>query len=177
MRLSKPPGCFGSRRCRRRTSRPSVRCGSRWLASTWPRSTGLFEAFREMLGSAYSPDVELTVLASGLGSGVGQFYRGADGVVQYLREWFEPFSEYYVENLDYSTLAIASSFRVGSGVSGAEAAPMSKSNSPPFLSCGRVRSRGFISTTPWKRPGTTPGCGSRRCRRRTWRSYGKRWMH
>ena len=59
------------------------------------------EAFREMLGSAYSPDVELTVLASGLGSGVGQFYRGADGVVQYLREWFEPFSEYYVENLDY----------------------------------------------------------------------------
>jgi ketosteroid isomerase-like protein len=59
------------------------------------------EEIRAMLGRAYSPDVELTTLASGLGAGVGEFYRGADGVVQYLREWLEPFSEYYVENLDY----------------------------------------------------------------------------
>jgi ketosteroid isomerase-like protein len=59
------------------------------------------EAIREMLGRAYSPDVELTTLASGLGSGVDEFYRGADGVVRYLREWLEPFSEYHVENLDY----------------------------------------------------------------------------
>ena len=59
------------------------------------------EGIREMLGQAYSPDVELTTLASGLGSGVGEFYRGLDGVARYLREWLEPFSEYHVENLDY----------------------------------------------------------------------------
>src|SRR5215211_1891914 len=59
------------------------------------------EAIREMLGRAYLPDVELTTLASGIGSGVGEFYRGSDGVVRYLREWLEPFSEYHVENLNY----------------------------------------------------------------------------
>jgi ketosteroid isomerase-like protein len=59
------------------------------------------DVIREALGEAYSPDVELTTLASGIGTGVGDFYRGPDGLVQYLREWLEPFSEYYVENLDY----------------------------------------------------------------------------
>jgi ketosteroid isomerase-like protein len=59
------------------------------------------EAIREALGNAYSPEVELRTLASGVGSGVGEFYRGPDGVVRYLREWLEPFSEYQVENLDY----------------------------------------------------------------------------
>jgi ketosteroid isomerase-like protein len=59
------------------------------------------EAVREMLGRAYSPDIELTTLASGLGSGVGEFYRGSDGLVRYLQEWLDPFSEYQVENLDY----------------------------------------------------------------------------
>jgi ketosteroid isomerase-like protein len=59
------------------------------------------EAIRDALGRAYSPDVELTTLASGLGSGVGEFYRGLDGLARYLREWLEPFSEYHVENLDY----------------------------------------------------------------------------
>jgi ketosteroid isomerase-like protein len=59
------------------------------------------EAVRDVLGDAYSPDVELTTLASGLGSGVGEHYRGLDGLVSYLREWFEPFSDYRVENLDY----------------------------------------------------------------------------
>jgi hypothetical protein len=49
------------------------------------------EAIREMLGRAYSPDIELTTLASGLGSGVGEFYRGLDGLVRYLHEWMEPF--------------------------------------------------------------------------------------
>jgi ketosteroid isomerase-like protein len=59
------------------------------------------EAVREILGRAYSPDVELTTLASGLGSGVGEFYRGPDGLARYLREWLEPFADYRVENLDY----------------------------------------------------------------------------
>jgi ketosteroid isomerase-like protein len=59
------------------------------------------DAIREAAGQAYSPDVELTTLASGLGSGVDEFYSGADGLVRYLREWLEPFAEYYIENLDY----------------------------------------------------------------------------
>jgi ketosteroid isomerase-like protein len=59
------------------------------------------EAIREAVGAAYSPDLELTTLASGVGTGVDAFYRGADGFVRYLREWLSPFSEYYVENLDY----------------------------------------------------------------------------
>jgi ketosteroid isomerase-like protein len=59
------------------------------------------DVIREAAGDAYSPDVELRTLASGLGSGVGEFYRGADDLVRYLREWLEPFSEYHVENLDY----------------------------------------------------------------------------
>jgi ketosteroid isomerase-like protein len=59
------------------------------------------DAVREAAGQAYSPDVELTTLASGAGSGVDEFYSGADGVVSYLREWLEPFSEYYIESLDY----------------------------------------------------------------------------
>jgi ketosteroid isomerase-like protein len=59
------------------------------------------EPIREMLGRAYSPDIELTTLASGLGSGVGEHYRGLDGLARYLREWLEPFSEYHVANLDY----------------------------------------------------------------------------
>jgi ketosteroid isomerase-like protein len=49
------------------------------------------DVIREALGQAYSPDVELRTLASGLGSGVGEFYRGADGLVRCLREWLDPF--------------------------------------------------------------------------------------
>ena len=59
------------------------------------------EALREALGRAYSPDVELRTLASGLGSGVSAHYRGLDGLARYLRDWLEPFSEYRVENVDY----------------------------------------------------------------------------
>jgi ketosteroid isomerase-like protein len=59
------------------------------------------DEIREVLGQAYSPDVELTTLASGAGSGVGPFYRGPDDMVRYLQEWLEPFSEYYTDNLDY----------------------------------------------------------------------------
>ena len=59
------------------------------------------EAAREAIRNMYAPDVELRTLASGLGSGVGTHYRGLDGIVRYLEEWLEPFSEYRVENLDY----------------------------------------------------------------------------
>jgi ketosteroid isomerase-like protein len=59
------------------------------------------EAIREAIGRAYSPDIELTTLASGLGSGVAEFYRGVDGLSRYLGEWLEPFTEYHVDNLDY----------------------------------------------------------------------------
>ncbi|MGH2973432.1 MAG: nuclear transport factor 2 family protein [Solirubrobacterales bacterium] len=60
-----------------------------------------FEAVREMIRRAYSQDIELKTLASGLGSGVDESYRGLDGLVRYLREWLEPFAEYHVEWLDY----------------------------------------------------------------------------
>jgi ketosteroid isomerase-like protein len=78
------------------------------------------EAIREMVGRAYSPDVELTTLASGLGSGVGESYRGSEGFARYLQEWLEPFSEYYVENLDYieagdSVLVPSHQWGVGEG--------------------------------------------------------------
>jgi ketosteroid isomerase-like protein len=59
------------------------------------------EAIREAIGRAYSPDIELRTLASGLGSGVAEFYRGVDGLSRYLGEWLEPFTEYHVDNLDY----------------------------------------------------------------------------
>jgi ketosteroid isomerase-like protein len=59
------------------------------------------EAIRETLGRDHSPDVELRTLASGLGSGVGERYRGLDGLVRYLGEWLGPFSDYQVEILDF----------------------------------------------------------------------------
>ena len=59
------------------------------------------EVIREALGRAYSPDIELTTLAIPLGLDVSDSYRGLDGLVEYLRTWLEPFSEYHVENLDY----------------------------------------------------------------------------
>jgi ketosteroid isomerase-like protein len=59
------------------------------------------EAIREMLGRTYSPDLELRTLESGTGTGLSDVYRGLDGLVEYLRGWLEPFSEYHVENLDY----------------------------------------------------------------------------
>jgi ketosteroid isomerase-like protein len=59
------------------------------------------EAIRELIQSANSPNVELRPLESGAGSGPSALYRGWDGLVEYLREWLEPFSEYHVELLDY----------------------------------------------------------------------------
>jgi ketosteroid isomerase-like protein len=59
------------------------------------------EAIGEMLGRAYSQDIELTTLDIPLGIDIRHTYRGLDGLVKYLRVWLEPFSEYYVENLDY----------------------------------------------------------------------------
>jgi ketosteroid isomerase-like protein len=59
------------------------------------------DAIRDVLGRAYHPEIELTTLPSGFGSGVGDFYKGVDGGVRYLQEWLEPFSDYRIENLDY----------------------------------------------------------------------------
>ena len=59
------------------------------------------EAVEQMLGRAHSPDLELTTLNIPLGLDIRHRYRGIDGLVKYLRSWLEPFSEYYVENLDY----------------------------------------------------------------------------
>ena len=59
------------------------------------------DGMREVFAALFAPDVELRTLASGLGSGVGEEYHGLDGLVAYLSEWMEPFSEYKVQNLDY----------------------------------------------------------------------------
>jgi hypothetical protein len=59
------------------------------------------DAGRETLTASYAAEIELRTLQSGLGSGVGEHYRGIDGLVSYLCEWLEPFSEYYVDNLEY----------------------------------------------------------------------------
>jgi ketosteroid isomerase-like protein len=56
------------------------------------------EASREMIGEHYSPDVELKHHATGLET---RTYRGRDGAFQWLREWLEPFTEYYAEAVDY----------------------------------------------------------------------------
>ena len=72
------------------------------------------EAIREALGRAYSPDVELRTLASGLGSGVGEFARAWTALVQYP-EWLKPFERVSSRTSATVRLAIASSFRVGGG--------------------------------------------------------------
>ena len=59
------------------------------------------DATRETVERDYAPDVELRTLASGIGTGVEALYRGRDGLIRYLQEWLEPFSEYRVDNLDY----------------------------------------------------------------------------
>jgi ketosteroid isomerase-like protein len=59
------------------------------------------EALHEILGRTYAPDIELRTLDIPLGLDINDSYRGLDGLAEYLRAWLEPFSEYYVENLDY----------------------------------------------------------------------------
>jgi hypothetical protein len=58
-------------------------------------------AVREAIAKAVSPDVRLRTLESGMGSGVRADYSGLEGVLDYLREWLEPFSEYHTESLGY----------------------------------------------------------------------------
>jgi ketosteroid isomerase-like protein len=56
------------------------------------------EEIRGLVERGYSPDVELTWSANWAGK---RAYQGRDGVIQAFREWVEPFSEYYVEALEY----------------------------------------------------------------------------
>ena len=55
------------------------------------------EAIREMT-ERFSSEVELRWSRSGPEARV---YQGRDGVIQAFREWLEPFSEYYIEPLDF----------------------------------------------------------------------------
>jgi ketosteroid isomerase-like protein len=59
------------------------------------------EEIREAIGPAYSPDFELRTLASGVGTGLDDVYSGVDGLVRYLRDWLQPFSEYHLELQEY----------------------------------------------------------------------------
>jgi ketosteroid isomerase-like protein len=56
------------------------------------------EAIREMTERFFSSDIELRWSRSGPEARV---YQGRDGVIQAFREWLEPFSEYYIEPLDF----------------------------------------------------------------------------
>ena len=56
---------------------------------------------REILERDYSPEVELRTLESAIGSGPSGFYKGRDGLIQYFKEWFGPFSEYRMKWLDF----------------------------------------------------------------------------
>ena len=56
------------------------------------------EAIREMTERFFSSEVELRWSRSGPEARV---YQGRDGVIQAFREWLEPFSEYYIEPLDF----------------------------------------------------------------------------
>ena len=56
------------------------------------------EAIREMTEQFFSSEVELRWSRSGPEARV---YQGRDGVIQAFREWAEPFSEYYIEPLDF----------------------------------------------------------------------------
>jgi ketosteroid isomerase-like protein len=56
------------------------------------------EAIREMIARFYSPEVELRWSTTGPEARV---YRGREGVIEAFREWLEPFSEFYVEPLDF----------------------------------------------------------------------------
>jgi ketosteroid isomerase-like protein len=130
------------------------------------------EVIREALGRAYSPDIELTTLAIGIGLDISDSYRGLDGLVEYLRKWLEPFSEYRVENLDYvgageCVLVPSRQWGVGSG-SGARV----ELELTTLYEVRDGRITRFTNTTRWTRPSKPPGWRSRRCRRRTSRSCG-----
>ena len=56
------------------------------------------EAIREMTERFWSPEIELRWSRS---SPEARVYQGRDGVAQAFREWVEPFSEYYIEPLDF----------------------------------------------------------------------------
>ena len=56
------------------------------------------EAIREMTERFWSPEVELRWSRS---APEARVYRGRDGVIQAFREWYEAFSEYYIEPLDF----------------------------------------------------------------------------
>ena len=79
------------------------------VRSMWEPFTGVnvaevawdADVVRQVLATYYSPDVELTPLETGIGTGMSRHFSGWEGLQAYLQEWMEPFSEYYVENLDY----------------------------------------------------------------------------
>src|SRR5256885_4419566 len=59
------------------------------------------ERLQEAFAPSYSPDFELRTLEIGIGLDIDEVYRGFDGLIEYLRAWLEPFSEYRLEPLEY----------------------------------------------------------------------------
>jgi ketosteroid isomerase-like protein len=56
------------------------------------------QSIQEVAKRFWSPEVELRWARSGPEARV---YRGRDGVIQAFREWGQPFSQYYIEPLDF----------------------------------------------------------------------------
>ena len=123
----------------------------------------------ERLRRAYSPDVELRTLASGIGTGVSG---SPGGWTAWFGTWgsgWDPSANITSSGSTTSRLAIGLSFPPGSGVSGARAALGPSLSSCTPTSCATARSCGSISTTPWNKPSKPPPSRSRRviCIRRT----------
>ena len=79
------------------------------------------KAMREIIeGSLARGQVDDDGVAIGIRP--GRSYSDWDGLVQYLAEWFGPFSEYHLDSLDFIDAGDRVIVRHGRGESGAEAA-------------------------------------------------------
>jgi ketosteroid isomerase-like protein len=59
------------------------------------------DSIRDLLEPGLTADIELRTLTSGLASGVDDVYQGIEGLIRYFQDWFDPFSEYRIEWVEY----------------------------------------------------------------------------
>ena len=126
------------------------------------------EAIGAMTERFWSPDIELRWSR---GNPEARVYQGRDGVIQAFREWVEPFSEYYVEPLDF----IEQEGRVivpqrQWGIGGTSGIALATSRFSGVSRSPDTRSPGIRSTTPLGRAEATsepPGWRRQSASRRT----------
>jgi SnoaL-like domain len=71
-------------------------CGTRSIS--WSGPNGRSVRFSR---ASHPPPKPSLSLESAIGSGPSSSYKGWDGLIQYFKEWFEPFGEYRMRWLDY----------------------------------------------------------------------------